>query len=157
VEDVIAACSRAREAMPALNLTTDAIVGFPGEDEDAFRATMAVVEEIGVTKVHVFPFSARPGTEAEGMRDAVAPDERADRSARLRDLSDRLGAAHRARRVGTTDAVIVEKATPDGTLTGLGADYTRFVVPAGAGRPGDLVPVLAESVQGDHLVGRPVA
>lgn len=157
VDDLVAACAMAREALPGLNLTTDAIVGFPGEDEDAFRATAAVVEEIGVTKVHVFPFSARPGTEAEGMGDVVPPEERADRSARLRDLSDRLGAAHRARRVGSHDAVIVEKAAPDGTLTGLGADYTRFVLPAGCARPGSMIPVLAESVQGDHLVGRPTA
>ncbi|MEW6581158.1 MAG: MiaB/RimO family radical SAM methylthiotransferase [Actinomycetota bacterium] len=156
VEEFLAGCARARAALPRLNLTTDAIVGFPGEDEAAFRATAAVVEEVGVTKVHVFPFSARPGTAAEHIPGVVTPEERADRSARLRDLSDRLGAAHRRARVGSRDAVILEKAAADGTLTGLGADYTRFVVPAGAGAPGAAVAVEAEAVVGDHLLGRPL-
>lgn len=154
-EEFLAGCARAREAIPGLNLTTDAIVGFPGEDELAFRSTMAVVEEAGITKVHVFPFSARPGTEAEALPGAVTADERADRSRRLRDLSDRMGAAHRRARAGSRDVVLVEKALDDGTLTGLGADYSRFVLPAGRGGSGDLVPVEVVGTQGDHLVGRP--
>jgi hypothetical protein len=57
--------------------------------------------------------------------------------------------------VGSTDEVLVEKRHEDGTLSGLGADYTRFVLPAGAGAPGDVVPVVVAGVAGAHLEGRP--
>ena len=156
VEEYLAACSRARSAIPGLNLTTDAIVGFPGEDEAAFRNTMSVVEEAGITKVHVFPFSPRPGTEAERLPGVVDPAERAERGRLLRDLSDRLGAAHRRSRVGSHDTVLVEKALEDGTLAGLGRDYARFLLPAGSGAPGEMVAVLVEGVHGEHLSGRPI-
>jgi threonylcarbamoyladenosine tRNA methylthiotransferase MtaB len=155
VGEYLDACRRARASVAGLNLTTDAIVGFPGEDEAAFRATARVVEDLGMSKVHVFPYSPRPGTAAAQMPDRPAPDELRERSRRLRDLSDRLGFAHRARRVGSRDRVLVEKRHPDGTLTGLGADYTRFVLPADAGRPGEMVAVSVAGMAGEHLDGRP--
>jgi threonylcarbamoyladenosine tRNA methylthiotransferase MtaB len=156
VGEYLDACRRARAALPALNLTTDAIVGFPGEDEAAFRATAGVVEDLGMSKVHVFPYSPRPGTAAAQMPGRPEPDELRERSRRLRDLSDRLGFAHRARRVGGRDRVLVEKRHPDGTLTGLGADYTRFVLPPGAGEPGRMVAVAVAGMAGEHLDGRPL-
>ena len=150
-----AAAERARAALPGLNLTTDAIVGFPGESEEAFAATARMAEELGMSKVHVFSYSPRPDTDAAMADDAVTPEEKRERSRRLRDLSDRLGFAHRLGRVGGRDAVLVEKCLDDGALTGLGADYSRFVLPAGAGEPGDLVPVEVAGLAGEHLEGRP--
>jgi tRNA A37 methylthiotransferase MiaB len=149
-------CARARAALPGLNLTTDAIVGFPGEDEAAFARTADVVRETGMSKVHVFPYSPRPGTPAAARDDHLPAEVVRERGARLRDLSDRAGAEHRAARVGSRDVVLVEKAAPDGTLTGLGADYTRFALPPGTGASGEMVPVVAEAVVGEHLAGRPV-
>jgi threonylcarbamoyladenosine tRNA methylthiotransferase MtaB len=154
-EAFLEACVAARSAIPGLNTTTDAIVGFPGEDAEAFQETLDVVEEAGISKVHVFPFSARPGTEAERLSDAVSADERADRSRCLRDLSDRLGAEYRRGRVGSRDVVLVEKRLDDGGLTGLGADYSRMVLPVGRFAPGDMVAVDVVAVSGDHLVGAP--
>jgi len=150
------AALRAREALPGLNLTTDAIVGFPGESEAAYAATARLVEELGVSKVHVFSYSPRPGTAAAAMADPVTVEDKRERSRRLRDLSDRLGLAHRIARVGGRDEVLVEKRLPDGVLTGLGADYSRFVLPADAGEPGALVPVAVAGVAGEHLEGRPL-
>src|SRR6266498_943267 len=77
-----------RRVAPLLdfNLTTDVIVGFPGEDELAFRRTLDVVAEAGITKVHVFPYSPRPGT-ATAAADTVAAATKRDRSARLRKAS----------------------------------------------------------------------
>jgi threonylcarbamoyladenosine tRNA methylthiotransferase MtaB len=149
------ACLRAREALPGVNLTTDAIVGFPGEDEAAFRRTARVVQDLAMGKVHVFPYSPRPGTPAAAMPGRPEPQELRERARRLRDLSDRLGFARRRLRVGSRDEVLVEKRHEDGTLSGLGADYTRFVLPAGAGAPGDMVPVVVAGVAGGHLDGRP--
>jgi threonylcarbamoyladenosine tRNA methylthiotransferase MtaB len=157
VGEYLDACARARAALSGVNLTTDAIVGFPGEDDAAFARTADVVRETGMSKVHVFPYSPRPGTPAAARRDQIAPEVTRARSANLRDLSDRAGAAHRAGRVGSRDLVLVEKAAPDGTLTGVGADYTRFALPPDAAAPGEMVPVLAETPVGEHLSGRPLA
>lgn len=154
-EVFLAACAEARVCIPGLNLTTDAIVGFPGENEQAFADTLAVVEEAGMSKVHVFPFSARPGTEAESLHDVVSADERADRSRRLRDLSDRRGAEHRRGRVGSRDVVLVEKRLDDGSVTGLGRDYSRMVLRAGRFGPGNMVAVDVVGMSGDHLVAEP--
>lgn len=157
VGEYLDACRRAQAAIPDLNLTTDAIVGFPGEDEEAFRRTARVVEDLGMSKVHVFPYSPRPGTAAAGMEGHVEPAELRERARRLRDLSDRLGFAHRAARVRSRDRVLVEQSHPDGTLTGLGADYTRFVLPPGSGQPGEMVDVTVAGMAGEHLDGRPAA
>jgi threonylcarbamoyladenosine tRNA methylthiotransferase MtaB len=156
VDAFLDACRRARAALPGVNLTTDAIVAFPGEDEDAFARTAAVVEEVGMSKVHVFPYSPRPGTPAAAMPGHVAPDVRQDRSRRLRDLSDRLGLEHRRARAGSQDLVLLEKRHEDGTRSGLGADYTRFVLPPGPEGPGEMVAVRAAGLAGDHLAGDPV-
>src|SRR3954470_22075922 len=78
---------RRLEPLEDFNLTTDAIVGFPTEDDAAFERTLAVVDSAGITKVHVFPYSPRPGT-VTAERDPVAPALKKERSARLRAASD---------------------------------------------------------------------
>src|SRR6202042_3543846 len=62
-----------REAAPEVNLTTDIIVGFPTEDEDAFARTLHAVDAARITRVHAFQYSPRPGTVAEGLGDRVPP------------------------------------------------------------------------------------
>lgn len=144
-----------RELLPDVNLTTDAIVGFPTEDAAAFDRTLARCEDLGFGKVHVFPFSPRPGTVAAGMGDTVDAREKERRSAALRDLSDRLGFARRLGRVGSTDVVIVERVLDDGTRTGYGSDYCRFVVDGSDAQPGDAVAVRVAGLAGEHLRGEP--
>jgi threonylcarbamoyladenosine tRNA methylthiotransferase MtaB len=139
---------RARERVAGLNLTTDAIVGHPAETEAAFAATLRMVEEAGFTKVHVFPYSPRPGT-TDGDRPGVEPAAKRRRCARLRRLSDALGAAHRAAKRGRRERILVE--TGDGR--GHAEDMTAFLVP---GAPvGAMVDVLAGGVEGDAVVGVP--
>jgi len=137
VAGYVRAVEWARELLPDVNITTDVIIGFPAEDG----------------KVHVFPFSPRPGTAAAAMGDLVPPAEKDRRSRELRDLSDRLGFARRRDRVGGTDEVIVERVLEDGTLTGYGSDYCRFVIDPCGARPGDLVPVRVAGMAGEHLRG----
>ncbi len=156
LERYLQAVAWARRALPELNVTTDVIVGFPTEDDAAFRRTFALAAELDFGKVHVFPYSPRPGTRAETLGDRVAPDEKAERSRLLRDLSDRMGLGRRHRRIGSTDMVLVEKLLDDGTATGYGSDYTRFVLPPGSGQAGDLIPVVAIGLAGDHLAARPL-
>ncbi len=156
VAGYVRAVGWARELLPDLNVTTDAIIGFPTEDADAFDRTLACCEELAFGKVHVFPFSPRPGTVAADLGDTVSPQEKDRRSRELRDLSDRLGFARRHGRVGSADEVIVERVLEDGTRTGYGSDYCRFVVDDTAARPGDLVPVRVAGMAGEHLRGEPL-
>jgi threonylcarbamoyladenosine tRNA methylthiotransferase MtaB len=136
---------QAREAVPGLNLTGDVIVGFPAEDGAAFARTLAAVEELGFSRLHVFPYSPRPGTRTADA-DPVPPAVKRRRAERLRALSDRLGYERRAARVGLRDRVLVERVDADGRLHGYGADYTAYEVRAHAGAGvGDLVEVVQEA------------
>jgi threonylcarbamoyladenosine tRNA methylthiotransferase MtaB len=110
------------------NLTSDVIVGFPGEDERAFEATLAVVERAGLTKVHVFPYSPRPGTPTAAA-DSVPARVKRDRSARLRRLSDDLCRRRWAGRVGEVDRVLVDRPG-----RGYADDYTPWLVDAPIGQ-----------------------
>ena len=141
----LAAMARAREQVPGVNLTSDVIVGHPEETDEDFGETLAAVREAGFAKVHVFPYSPRPGT-ADAGNDPVAPAEKRSRSERLRALSDAQGAARRAAKVGSRELVLVEGA--DGR--GYSDDYTPFVVP---GAPtGRISPALGVAAGGDAVI-----
>ena len=103
------------------------IVGFPGEDEAAFARTLELVERAGITKVHVFPYSPRPGTATAAADTVPAPVKR-ERSARLRALSDELCRRRWASKVGTEDRVLVDRPG-----RGYGDDYTPWLVDAEVG------------------------
>jgi threonylcarbamoyladenosine tRNA methylthiotransferase MtaB len=109
------------------NLTSDVIVGFPGEDEQAFRRTLGLVERAGLTKVHVFPYSPRPGT-VTAAADTVPAPVKVERSARLRALSDELCRRRWHARVGSTDHVLVDRPG-----RGYADDYTPWLLDAPVG------------------------
>jgi threonylcarbamoyladenosine tRNA methylthiotransferase MtaB len=136
---------RARELVPEINLTSDVIVGHPAEGRDDFERTLDAVREAGFSKVHVFPYSRRPGT-ADAAADPVAPAEKRWRSAQLRRLSDAQGAAHRARLVGRRALVLVEG--DDGR--GYGDDYTPFIVPGAP--PGEVVSAVGVEPGADAVI-----
>ncbi|HZG34801.1 MAG TPA: MiaB/RimO family radical SAM methylthiotransferase [Gaiellaceae bacterium] len=110
------------------NLTADVIVGFPAEDDAAFERTLAAVQAAGLTKVHVFPYSPRPGT-ATAAADTVAPEVKKERSARLRALSDAGCRARWSTKVGQEDLVLVDRPG-----RGYGADYSPWLVDAPVGQ-----------------------
>ena len=109
------------------NLTTDVIVGFPVEDDAACRRTLEVVEEVGFTKVHVFPYSPRPGT-ATAAADTVPAHVKKERSAELRALSAQLCRRRWQEKLGTTDRVLVDRPG-----RGYGDDYTPWLLQAEVG------------------------
>jgi threonylcarbamoyladenosine tRNA methylthiotransferase MtaB len=115
------------ERVRDFNLTADVIVGFPGEDEAAFVRTLELVERAGITKVHVFPYSPRPGT-ATAAADTVPPPVKRERSARLRALSEELCRRRWESKVGTEDRVLVDRPG-----RGYGDDYTPWLVDAEVG------------------------
>jgi threonylcarbamoyladenosine tRNA methylthiotransferase MtaB len=126
------------------NLTTDVIVGFPAEDEAAFERTLDTVEEAGITKVHVFPYSPRPGTQT-AQADPVSPAEKKERSARLRAASDAACRRRWNARLGEEDLVLVDRPS-----RGYGDDYTPWLVDAPVGA---LVRARAASVAEEGIVG----
>ena len=147
---------RAREALPGVNLTTDAIVGFPGEDEAAFLRTARVVEDLAMGKVHVFPYSPRPGTP--GRRHGGPPAaRRAPASARGACATSPIGSASPAAgRVGGRDEVLVEKrATRTGPCRARRRLHPVRACPPAPARRARWCRVVAAGVAGEHLDGRP--
>jgi threonylcarbamoyladenosine tRNA methylthiotransferase MtaB len=119
------------------NLTTDVIVGFPAEDDDAFAQTLTTVERAGISAVHVFPYSPRPGTVTE-HDDRVPPAIKRARGAQLRALSRRLSERRWRSKLGTTDTVLVDRPG-----RGYGDDYSPWVDDAPVG---ELVRVRAADI-----------
>ena len=104
------------------NLTSDVIVGFPAEDERAFANTLRTARDAGLTKIHVFPYSPRPGTVTAGD-DAVPAAAKKERSARLREASHEACLAHWRSKVGHDDVVLVDRPG-----RGYGDDYSPWLV-----------------------------
>ena len=125
------------------NLTTDAIVGFPGEDERAFANTLAVIRQAGITKVHVFPYSPRPGT-ATAAADPVPRATKKERSATLRAASDEACRARWRTKLGRDDVVLVDRPG-----RGYGDDYSPWLV---SGRVGELVPVRGAEITEEGIL-----
>jgi threonylcarbamoyladenosine tRNA methylthiotransferase MtaB len=123
----VATFLRRLERFEGFNLTSDVIVGFPAEDERAFERTLRTVQRAGITKVHVFPYSPRPGTKTAAA-DPVAPQAKKERSARLRALSDAACRARWAEKVGREDVVLVDRPG-----RGYGDDYSPWLVDAPVG------------------------
>ncbi len=134
---------RRAELADGFNLTTDAIVGFPGEDERAFEATLRVVEQAGATKVHVFPYSPRPGT-VTAAADTVPKQVKKERSARLRRLSHDACLRRWREKVGAEDVVLVDRPG-----RGYGDDYSPWLVEAPVG---ELVRVRARAVTEEGIL-----
>lgn len=118
----------------AFGLGADIIVGFPGEGEEEFEETRALVEELPYTYLHVFPYSMRDGTVAASLPDRVPGDVAAARSRTLREIGLRKGQAYSETRVGTTADVVVEGR--DDRVAGVTGDYLRVKL-LGEATPGD--------------------
>jgi tRNA-2-methylthio-N6-dimethylallyladenosine synthase len=149
---------RLRAAVPDLALGTDIIVGFPGETEDDFRATLEVVEEVRYDSAFTFIYSPRRGTEAAAMRDQVPEAVKHERLERLVDLVQRIAAQRNAERVGLTEEVLVEgpSRTDAAKLRGRTRRNTTVNF-MGSARPGDLVTVEIEAATSTTLAGRQAA
>ena len=120
-----------RDALPAAAISTDIIVGFPGETEEDFQETLALSEKAAFSKIHAFRFSARPDTPAASMPDQIAPEVIRERSERLRVLADRLRHDDAARRIRTVEPVLIEQIDEAGNACGTTASHHEVVIPAG--------------------------
>ncbi|MDA8292470.1 MAG: tRNA (N6-isopentenyl adenosine(37)-C2)-methylthiotransferase MiaB [Actinomycetota bacterium] len=150
--------SAARAAIPGLAVTTDVIVGFPGEGEEDFEATLEVVAEVGYDGAYTFEFSPRPGTRAAAMTDRFVPAEVvSERFARLTAVVERSALLRHEARVGTLEEVLVEGPSrrDPAMLTGRTRQgkLVHFAPGERAPRPGAFAGVEVRRAGPHHLLG----
>jgi tRNA-2-methylthio-N6-dimethylallyladenosine synthase len=157
-ERYLALAERLRAAIPDLALTTDIIVGFPGETEDDFRETLEVVEEVRYDGAFTFVYSPRQGTEAAAMPDQIAEEVKRERIERLIEVVQRIARERNEERVGGVEEVLVEG--PSRTEPELRRGRTRrntTVNFRGEAEAGELVPVRIEAATSTTLTGAAAA
>jgi tRNA-2-methylthio-N6-dimethylallyladenosine synthase len=143
-----------RGAIPDLALTTDLIVGFPGETEDDLRETIEVVEEVGFDGAFTFVYSPRAGTEAAAMPDQIPEDVKRDRIERLIDVVQHVAAARNAERIGGIEEVLVEgPSRTDPTLLRGRTRRNTTLNFTGTAAAGELVQVRIEDATSTTLRG----
>ncbi len=145
-----------RENIPGLGLTTDVMVGFPGESEENFENTCRFIEEISFSGLHVFKFSPRRGTPAAQFGEQIEPRAKEERSRKLIQMGDRLAARFASAHVGRELDILVEQPYPgdDKMYEGLTDNYIKVVFPGHKDLRGKMVKVKAEKLQGTFLKGR---
>jgi tRNA-2-methylthio-N6-dimethylallyladenosine synthase len=146
---------RLRAAMPDISLTTDVIVGFPGETEDDFQETLRVYDEASFDHAFTFIYSPRNGTEAAGFDDQIPDDVKHERLARLVELVQAHAARRNAALVGTVQEVLCEGPSRTDPLVCRGktrGGKTTLFTPAAPA--GTTVSVLIEETTSQTLRGR---
>jgi tRNA-2-methylthio-N6-dimethylallyladenosine synthase len=147
-----------RTAIPDLALTTDIIVGFPGETEDDFQETIEVVEEVGYDGAFTFVYSPRQGTEAAMSPDQVPEETKHDRIERLVEVVQRVAHGRNRERIGRVEEVLVEGSSrTDPSLLRGRTRRNTTVNFAGSAQPGELAVVAIESATSQTLHGRQLA
>lgn len=144
-----------RAAFPNAAITTDIMVGFPGETEQEFALSLAFAQEIGFAKAHVFAYSRRPGTVADAMPDQITNREKEERSARMIEATQRTRESFLRAQVGRTEPVLLEQPCGPDVWEGYTKNYTPVRVSAPGLRSGELLEVLLQTAETDYCTGVP--
>ena len=148
-------CRRLRQHFPNCALTTDIMVGFPGETQEEFEATCRFMEEIAFSRAHVFAYSRRAGTRADRFPDQVDKAEKNCRSKKMIALCQKAADAYAQQYVNTTIPVLLETPYPNGTIDGHTDTY--LTVRVKTDKPsGSLVNVRITACKGDELYGEEI-
>ena len=132
VKHIVDRCNEVKQRLDRPALTTDVIVGFPGESDAEFEETLRTCREIGFSKIHMFPFSARRGTPAADMPDQVAPEIKAARGEQLAECEARLRQEYAETLVGSRLRVLLEKLDSDSLAArGTSCPYIGKSIPFG--------------------------
>jgi len=153
-DDYLRVIERLRDARPDLALTSDFIVGFPGETDADFDDTMRLIEEVGYSGAYSFKYSQRPGTPAATMADQVPEDVKTERLTRLQGKINRQAAAFNTSCIGLTFDVLMEKKARDaGQLVGRSPYLQPVHVMAPASLIGEMVQVTITHTHANSLFG----
>jgi threonylcarbamoyladenosine tRNA methylthiotransferase MtaB len=149
-------CRLAQLTLDLPALTTDIIVGFPGETDADFTATCDLAAEIGFSKIHIFPFSPRPGTPAALMSGQVSPPVKAERCQRLTNLEEDLRSHYYRQLIGRRLRVMVEGAIQDrpGRVLGTSCRYAPVELSGSGALRRRFVDVTAGAVAGDRIIAQ---
>lgn len=140
-----------RRIRPNISISTDVIVGFPGETEENFQNTLKFCEKIGFSKIHVFPYSARKNTPAANFPNQVPGDIKKNRAKRLMELSKKLEEKYMEQNLDQTVEVLIEE-SKDGYSYGHTSNYLYIKVP-GIFKSEDIVLVKTKSVSYPYIEG----
>ncbi len=140
--------------VPDIAITTDVIVGFPGETEADFETTCKFAESCGFSKMHIFPFSARKGTPAEKFAGAVTEAVKKERADILGKIDETMHKTFLQAMVGQTAEVLFEQPAGEDYFEGLTGNYQRvFVKSGGRNLGGEILPVKITAFDGEKLLG----
>jgi len=155
VEQYAALVERLRAAVPVLALSTDIIVGFPGEEEADFRATHDFMTEIHYDSAFMFKYSAREGTKAYKWGETLPEEEKGRRLQEIITLQERISAEINRQTIGQTVEVLIEGPAKrqEGWLAGKSGQFKTVVFPSNGARPGEVVQVHVVSATAHTLVG----
>lgn len=147
-----------REAVPGAAITTDIMVGFPGESSEDFEQSYDFCRQIGYADIHVFPFSPRPGTEAAGMARQVDDITKKERSSRMLELAGSCRDEFRNRFLGQIVSVLWEKETEPGSCiySGLTDNYIRVFARDGKSLSNSITAVRLVRLHSSGIWGEPV-
>ncbi len=149
-------CNELKKVYDKPSLTTDIIVGFPGETEEEFKETCEFARKIGFSKIHVFKYSRRRGTTADRMPDQVREEVKSVRSKELISIEEAMGNEYARLFTGSVQNVLFEEEEViDGIryITGYNERYVRCAVHAGEAKSGEFVPMLGKEVRNNVLFG----
>ncbi|HEX2985897.1 MAG TPA: tRNA (N(6)-L-threonylcarbamoyladenosine(37)-C(2))-methylthiotransferase MtaB [Caproiciproducens sp.] len=130
-----------RTAFENAAITTDIMVGFPGETEEEFEQSLAFAQEIGFAKVHVFAYSRRPGTKADTAPDQIAQQVKEQRSRRMIELTQETKKQFYKKQIGRAEPVLFERECEKGVFEGYSENYTPVKVHSGKDIGGQILPV----------------
>lgn len=142
-----------RKRIPDILITTDVIVGFPGESDADFAETYEFVKKCGFSKMHIFPYSKRKGTPAEKMQDQVDEAVKQKRAAALAELDELMQKEAMQSVVGKEVEVLFEQPVDDTHIEGLAGDYMRVIVPADKKLCGEIARVKITGITDDFVQG----
>lgn len=143
-----------RKFFPEGSLTTDIIVGFPGETEEDFEECCRFMEEMKFAKVHIFPYSRRTGTDAADMPNQIPNSVKTERCAKMAKRAEKVRNEFLNKQVGKTELVLIESIIKDGVMQGYTKNYTPVVIPAVKSLLCTEQEVVITGVSGDSCIGR---
>lgn len=145
--------NKIREARPNISLTTDVIVGFPGETDEDFEDCYNFIKKVGFSELHVFPYSKREGTPAASMKKQVDGNVKKARVKRLLDLSKELWIDYTSKFIGSIQEVIVETKYGDDYVIGHSSNYLKVLLPCDLSLLRHRVKVKITSQEGEYVHG----
>ncbi len=142
-----------RKFMPSAGITTDIIVGFPGESDEEFNETMEFVEEIKFSRIHVFKYSIREGTKAAEMKEQITGSLKSYRSKTLIDLGESISREFMKKFVGSDLPVLIEVEKDDNLYEGYTTNYLKVLLKSDINVKNEIINVHINGIRNDYLLG----